>query len=86
MLSMRSNYAQRVNINLLKRLPHNRVSGGISPPLPTPPDMRVRIRRFIEGCFETSCETKLFFVTQQGRRSSARHDHDYPCSGVNVKL
>ena len=26
----------------------NRVKGGFSPPLPTPPDMRVRIRRFPE--------------------------------------
>jgi len=25
----------------------NRVGGGISPPPPTPPDMRVRVRRFL---------------------------------------
>ena len=28
---------------------HNRVRAGFSPALPTPPDMRVRIRRFIAG-------------------------------------
>ena len=29
---------------------HNRVTGGFSPPVPTTPDMRVRIRRFISIC------------------------------------
>ena len=28
----------------------------------------------------------MFFGTQQGWRSSGRHDHDYPYSGVNIML
>jgi epoxyqueuosine reductase len=33
------------------KLTHNRVRAGFSPALPTPPDMRVRIRRFITDHF-----------------------------------
>ncbi len=61
---------------------YNRVSGGFSPPLPTPPRVRVRTGRFTAGWINIKCENVLLHL-QGWRASSAPFRH--PLSGVNAE-